>query len=60
MLSVRLSKSDHLKYTNAWRKHIPYGTEYKTLDINRVIDAAKEIYKDAPELLKAALNTIGG
>jgi RHS repeat-associated protein len=60
MLSVRLSKSDHLNYTNAWRSKFPYGIDYSTLKIEKVIDAAKQIYKDAPELLNAALRTFGG
>ncbi len=56
MLSVTLSKSDHLQFTRAWRAYLPTGHSYTK---EQILSAAKEIYKNYPELLSAALATIG-
>ncbi|MFD2288251.1 DUF4280 domain-containing protein [Pedobacter petrophilus] len=50
MLSVVLTKEEHQIFTNAWRKAFPYGKPKPTP--RQVEDAAKEIYKDYPEILK--------
>lgn len=49
MGSVILTKSQHRVYTNAWRKALPYG---KTYNAEQVLNAAKSVYKSAPDLLK--------
>lgn len=56
MLSITLSKSDHLQFTRAWRSYLPTGHTYTK---DQILSAAKEIYKNYPALLDAALKTIG-
>ena len=58
MISIVLTKDEHLVFTNAWRKAIPYknsalylGTN--TVNSDDVINAAKRIYNKNPEILKA-------
>ena len=60
MLSVAVTPAEHQKFTNEWRKFFKYGTNYKDLKIEDIWEAAKEIYKDYPELLKAARKTLFG
>ncbi|MFK8288388.1 hypothetical protein ACI76W_03930 [Capnocytophaga canimorsus] len=50
MLSMVLTKEEHQVFTNTWRKAIPYGTKPTEKQIKA---AAKEIYKNYPEILKA-------
>ena len=50
MLSIILTKEEHLKFTNAWRRFIPYGT---TASPERVREVAREIYRGHPEILRA-------
>lgn len=50
MLSIVLTKDEHRFFTNLWRSKIPYGTRASE---RQVKEAAKEIYKDYPEILKA-------
>ncbi|MGL4521635.1 MAG: RHS repeat-associated core domain-containing protein, partial [Bacilli bacterium] len=58
MLSVAVIKAEHQIFTNAWRKEIPYGTNYEELSKNRIWEAAKNVYKKYPELKEAARKTI--
>ena len=56
--SVVLTKEEHKKFTAAWRKAIGYknsGADITTTSANKeeILEAAKNIYKDYPELLKA-------
>ena len=57
MLSIVLTKKEHQAFTNAWRSKIGYKNDKKSLTTisasrNDVEKAAKEIYKDYPEILK--------
>lgn len=54
MLSVAVTKAEHQKFTNAWRKTFEYGMDYSTLKKSDIWKAAQKIYKDYPELLNAA------
>ncbi|WP_144687055.1 hypothetical protein [Acetivibrio clariflavus] len=58
MLSVAVTKTEHQAFTNAWRKLIPYGTNYSTLTKTQIWNYAQEVYKDYPALLDAAKKTI--
>jgi hypothetical protein len=53
MASVAVTKSEHQAFTNAWRKAIPYGAGTSSATPTQIMNAAKEIYKDYPDLLKA-------
>lgn len=53
MLSIVLTKEEHQIFTNLWRKFIPYGKGTREATPERVMEAAREIYKDYPEILKA-------
>lgn len=58
MLSIVLTKEEHAAFTKAWRNEIGYINDSKSLRTDNakqqhVIDAAKKIYKDYPEILKA-------
>lgn len=50
--SAVLTKAEHLEFTNAWRKAIPYGT---TTDAKTVRKAAENIYENFPKLKEAAM-----
>jgi hypothetical protein len=57
MASVVLTKEEHQIFTNAWREKIGYeGSKAATTTLNatrdQVENAAREIYKDYPEILK--------
>ena len=60
-LSVAVTKTEHQKFTNKWRRYFPYGdTDYSDpKTINRVWEASQDIYKDYPKLLDAVWDTIG-
>ncbi len=58
MLSVVLTPAEHQAFTNAWRKRFPYEGElghipYDTLTPQQIQDAARKIYAEFPEILKA-------
>jgi hypothetical protein len=54
MLSVVVSKMEHQGFTNAWRGLIPYtGKGYGHLSKGAVEDAARQVYRDYPDILKA-------
>jgi RHS repeat-associated protein len=59
-MAVILTKEEHTMFTNAWRKAIPLdpgGTSDASIDM--IVDAAKEIYKDYPELLRLVEESLG-
>ena len=58
MDSVAVTKAEHQAFTNAWRSEIPYGTDYGNLTKTQIWDKAQTIYKNYPELLESAKNTI--
>ena len=45
------TKKEHREFTNKWRSLIGYGEGNITPE--RVLNVAKDIYKDYPEILKA-------
>ena len=58
MPSVVLTKEEHKAFTNAWRKAIPYDKSNAILTTSSakeedVINAAKDIYRNYPEIFKA-------
>jgi hypothetical protein len=58
MLSVAVTVAEHRKFTNVWRKLIPYGSNYSKLTKSQIWRYAQQVYKGYPELLKAAKKTI--
>ncbi|MCB9737870.1 MAG: hypothetical protein H6747_01305 [Deltaproteobacteria bacterium] len=52
-LSVAVTKAEHQAFTNAWRSAIPYGPGTRSATRESVIEAAKDIYKDHPAILRA-------
>jgi hypothetical protein len=53
MLSAAVTKAEHQVFTNAWRQAIPYGQGTANATKDQVLNAARQIYKDYPEILKA-------
>ena len=58
MPSIVLTKDEHKQFTAAWRKAIGYdksGAEMFTSGVGKeqILNVARDIYKDYPELLKA-------
>jgi RHS repeat-associated protein len=53
MLSLVLDPAEHQKFTNAWRALIPHGNGTKSATPQQIMDAARKVYKDYPEVLKA-------
>lgn len=53
MLSVAVTPAEHQVFTNAWRQAIPYGAGTASATRQQIMDAARVIYKDYPEILKA-------
>ena len=57
MPSIVLTKDEHQKFTNAWREAIDYEKSGKmitttTATREKILEEARNIYKDYPELLK--------
>lgn len=52
LMSVAVTKAEHQRFTNAWRKAIGYGDGTANATNDQILAAAREIYKDYPELLK--------
>jgi len=55
-LSVAVTEAEHQKFTNEWRKKIPYGEEgtfSPRFQRAEIIKAAREIYQQYPAILKA-------
>lgn len=58
MLSIVVTQSEHQVFTNAWRAEIGYNGSKSVLTtgaatLNDVENAARKIYKDYPDILKA-------
>lgn len=59
MLSIILTKEEHQAFTKSWRNAIDYYKNTKArlrtdnATTEQILDIAKEIYKDYPEILKA-------
>ena len=58
MPSIVLTKDEHKQFTAAWREAIGYdksGAEMFTSGVEKeqILNAARDIYKDYPELYKA-------
>jgi len=53
MASIALTQTEHQVFTNAWRNAIPYGEGTINATREQVMNAAKQIYKDYPEILNA-------
>ena len=51
MKSIVVTKEEHRVFTNQWRKLIPYNT--KQVSESEIKAAAKQVYKDYPDILKA-------
>jgi len=49
---IALPKNTHQALTNAWRKAIPYGSDYLELGKDYILKQAKKVYKDFPEILE--------
>jgi len=54
--SVALTRERHQEITNRWRDAIGYGTGTKTATKNLILEKAKEVYYDEPEMLRATLD----
>jgi hypothetical protein len=54
MASIAVTGAEHQLFTNAWRKAIPYGPEGTGMATRMQVEtAARQIYSDYPDLLKA-------
>ncbi len=58
MLSVAMTKAEHSAFTKAWRQAIGYVGQKKAITTanatkEQIFDAARSIYKDYPEIIKA-------
>jgi RHS repeat-associated protein len=56
MKSIVLTPAEHRTLTNAWESRIPYRTDSAlpyTVTKQEIFDAAREIYRDYPEILDA-------
>lgn len=60
ILSVALTPAEHQRFTNAWRAIFKYGMDYSKLSKDDIWKAAQKVYKDYPELLKAAKKVLFG
>ncbi|WP_279627927.1 polymorphic toxin-type HINT domain-containing protein, partial [Leptospira harrisiae] len=50
--SIVLTKAEHQVFTNEWRKAIPYGAARTKETAESVMEKAKVIYKDYPQILE--------
>lgn len=54
MASIAVTRAEHQVFTNAWRAAIPYGPQGTRVATRmQVEDAARRIYADYPDILKA-------
>lgn len=60
MLSVAVTAAEHQRFTNDWRRLVAYGTDYSKLTPGNIWEYAQQVYKDYPELLNAAKQTLFG
>jgi hypothetical protein len=52
-LSIVVTRAEHTNFTNAWRTAIPYGSGTILATRAQVENAARQIYAEYPEILKA-------
>jgi len=52
MLTIALTSTEHQKFTNEWRRLVPYGTT-ESVTPAQVLEDAKIVYKNYPAILKA-------
>jgi hypothetical protein len=52
MMSVAVTEAEHQVFTNQWRAPIPYGDGTAAATRESVIEAAREIYRHYPEILR--------
>ncbi|WP_147243136.1 RHS repeat-associated core domain-containing protein [Acidipropionibacterium virtanenii] len=50
--TIVVTRAEHQKFTNAWRKEIPYGPGTSNATREDVENAARKIYADYPEILE--------
>lgn len=53
MASIALTPAEHQVFTNAWRQAIPLGQGTANATRDQVMNAAKQIYKEYPDILKS-------
>lgn len=59
MQAIALTKSEHQQFTNRWRELIGHDDDISaivktsTATVEQIYNAAKEVYKDYPTILKA-------
>jgi len=53
MLAVALTEKEHRRFTNAWRRMIPYGLKTKVATVDQIHGAACRIYRRYPAFLNA-------
>lgn len=53
MSSIVLTRAEHLVFTKAWRKAIPYGIGTRAATKEQIYAAARQVYKKYPQILKA-------
>ena len=53
MLAIAVTPAEHQAFTNAWRQVIPYGPGTANATRQQVLDTARQIYSQYPEVLKA-------
>ena len=53
MSAVAVTPSEHQFFTNAWRQVIPYGQGTANASRDQILSAARQIYRDYPDILKA-------
>jgi len=51
MSAIVVTRIEHRVFTNQWRQAIPYGS--RNVTPNMVNNAARNIYRDYPEILQA-------
>ena len=59
MLSVALTRTEHQRFTNAWRDWFEYGMSYADITVDDLWEAAQDIYSNYPALLEAARKILG-
>jgi len=53
MKAIALTPAEHQPFTNDWRRLIPLGQGTRTASPQQILNAARQIYKDFPDILKA-------
>lgn len=51
--SIVLTQEEHLEFTLAWRREIPYGRGTSGATRKQILQAARKIYREYPEILRA-------